>query len=390
MTLPVKTFDQFVQDQVSAWANAIGITPALTDGDALLAAFQAFAGQLLFIQSQVQLVVALTRAQTSTGADLDSWMAQFNFTRLPATFAEGEVTFAKNQAATSQVLIPAATLSGGVYSGGTTVQTTGGAIQYQVIPDTTQPTYNSALNAYVLAVGQISLTASVQALASGSAYNVSAGQLVQIGSSLAGIDSVTNAAAINNGANAETDSAFLARFPLYLASLAKATEEAILYAATSVQLGLTASALENELPTGATQNGSFTVVVDNGSGTTPSGTVTDVYNAVFAVRAFTVQPFVVAATVLTATIVLAVRVASGYVSGTVTANVQTAISAAVDALADGATLYVSTVEAAALSVAGVTSVQPATTTINGSQADLVPTAFQVIKSATTNITVNTY
>lgn len=390
MTLPVKTFDQFVQDQVAAWANAIGITPALTEGDALLAAFEAFAGQLLFIQSQIQLVVALTRAQTSTGADLDSWMAQFSFTRLPATYAEGEVTFAKNQPATSQVLIPAATLSGGVYSGGTLVQTTGGAIQYQVIPDTTQPTYNAGLNAYVLAVGQTSLTASVQALAAGTGYNVSAGQLVQIASSLAGIDSVTNSAAINNGLNAESDAAFLARFPLYLASLAKATEGAILYAATSVQQGLTASALENELPSGATQDGSFTVVVDNGSGTTPSSTVTEVYDAVYAVRAFTVQPFAVAATALTVTIVLGVRIASGYTSATVIANVQAAIANAVNATGVGATLYISTIEGAALSVAGVTSVKPATTTINGAQADLTPTAFQVIKTATTDITVNTY
>ncbi len=390
MTLPVKTLAQFTSDQVTAWANAIGLTPALTTGDALLALFEAVSAQLEFVQSQVQLVVALSRAQTSTGADLDSWMAQFGVTRLPATFAEGVVTFTKLSPATTAVLIPAATLTNGVYSGGVLVQTTGGAIQYQVIPDTTQPTYSPSQNAYVLAIGQTTLTASVQALVGGAAYNVSAGQLVQIASTLAGIDLVTNGSAINNGVDAESDAAFRARFPLYLASLAKATLAAILYAASSVQQGLSVTPLENTLPNGTTQQGAFTLIIDNGTGAPPSELLSLVYDAVYAVRAFTVQPNVIGPSVVNVPIGISIRLATGYTSGVVVPLVQSAIAAVVNGLADAATLYVSAVEQAALGVTGVLAVKPATTTINGVQADFVPTSFQTVRTSVGTVTVGLY
>ena len=93
MALPSKTQAEFVSAIVANWATSLGFQPTLQDGDSLLALMQSIAAQLVFLQAQVQLVNALARAQTSTGADLDSFYAQFGFTRLPGQMAEGPVVF---------------------------------------------------------------------------------------------------------------------------------------------------------------------------------------------------------------------------------------------------------------------------------------------------------
>lgn len=381
MALPNKTFAQLVSDMVAAWSAAVGLTPALQPGDALYADMQATAGQMVFLEAQVQLVNAVARAQTSTGADLDSFMAQFGFTRLPATFNTGVVTFSKLTPAVNPVLVPA----------GTVVQTTGGAAQYQVVADTNQPTWNAAQNAYVLAPGQTSLTATVEALVAGTGPNVAAGALNQLASSLPGIDAVTNGSAINNGMNAESDTAFRARFVLYISSLSKATKQAILSAIANVQQGLFVDLLENETPGGETQLGEFTAVVDDGSGSPPAALITSVFNAVDLVRGFTIMPNVVAPTLIAPTISIVIRIAAGAVQSVVETGVQNAISAMIATLEPGAlTLFISQVEAAALSVSGCQAVKSGQTKINGTAADLIMTAFQVPRTPISSITVGTY
>lgn len=380
MTIPQKTFQQLVSDLVTSWSNNIGIVPTLNSGDALLAIFQAASGQLDFLQGQVLAVNNLSRAQTSVGADLDTWMAQFDFFRLPAVSAEDSVTFSSLIPAATQLLIPA----------GSIVQTTGGAIQYTVIADTTQPTWSPVYNAYVLAASQSSLAATVEASLAGSASNVIAGQLNQIASSIPGIDTVSNGSPIDNGVDAESDNAFLARFPLYLASLAEATETAIVNAAGSVQQGLQIVPLENINSSGGAQLGAFTIVVDNGTGSPPSGLLSLIYSAVYAVRGFTIQPFVRAPSVVTAIISLAIRVASGFSQTAVENAVKNAVSEYTNSTVIGGTLFISGIESAALSVAGVISIQPSNTTINSSGTDLVLTNIEAARNSSSNISVGTY
>lgn len=389
MTIPSQTNAQSLAALISSFGASTGQQPVLSAGDVLLAIFEAFATQEDFLQGLIQLVNNLTRAQTSSGSDLDSWYGQFNFSRLPATSAEGPVTLAALSPAINPVYVPAATLTNGVYVGGTTVQTQDGSIVYQLIPDTTQAAYNATLNAYVLAAGQTSITASAQCTVAGASGNVTVGQLSQLGTSIPGIATVTNAAAISNGANAESDSSYRSRFVLWFNSLADATATAITAAANDVQQGLQLSLVENELPNGTSQLGSFTMFVDNGSGSPPSQLLTDVFNAVNAVRAFSVQANVAGPTIISATIALTIRVASGYTASTVEAAVQAAIVAAVNALAFGATLYISAVETAALSVAGVTAVKSGTT-INASTNDLTCTSSQEIRTTTGSVSVGTY
>ena len=380
MTIPSKTISGMTSDMIASWQASTATTTSFTDGDPLLAIWQSVATQLDFLQAQVQLVLALARAQTSTGADLDSWMAQFNFTRLPATFATGLAIFSIPLAANTTIYIPVDTV----------VQTVGGGIQYQVVADTTNPAYSAAAQAYALAVGQTSISVTIEALVGGSASNVAAGTLTQFGTSLPGISAVTNPAPITNGINAEADAAFRARFVLYLATLAKATRSAILAAVTSVQQGLAVNLLENQQPGGIALSGAFTAVVDDGSGDPPASLLSAVFNAVDQARAFTVQPFVSAPTSVQTVITLAVRVAAGAITVTVVNAVQNAVAAMVNELPPGGTLYASSIIQTALGVAGVASVLPTSVTIAGKAADLTATAGQEIRTVVSNITVTTY
>lgn len=381
MSLPSKNFSQLVADLQLAWQNAIGIIPAVQVGDMLYAIIQSFASQLLFLQAQAQIVNAIARAQTSSGGDLDTFMAQFAFPRLNASSLTGPELFSRLTASSTQVLVRPGVL----------VQTPGSAIQYQVIPDATQPTWSGALQAYVLAPGQTSLTATVQALLPGTAYAVTAGQLSQLASALPGIDTVTNPSAISSASPPETDDAYRARFVLYLGSLSKATKQAILYAINTIQTGLSTNLLENEDPSGDTLLGAFTAVVDDGSGSPSADLLNQIFQAVDAVRGFTIQPFVVGPTVVHPAIVLNIRVANGFDVPTAETNVRNAVHQYVNSLEAGARwLYVSSIEEAAIGATGCVAVQPGATTIAGVNADYALTAFQIPRISGGNPAIGTY
>ncbi len=383
MTILQKTISGIVSDEVATWSAQTDTTPVFTSGDPLLAFFQSVAVQVDFLQAQIQIVLNLARAQTSTGADLDSWMRQFNFFRLGADFATGLETFIRLTPSSSQVVVPI----------GAIVQTVGGEIQYEVVSDSTQSAYSVTAGGYVLPAGQLSVDATVEALVGGSASNVLANTLVQFGSSLPGIDQVTNLSPITNGQDAEPDASFRSRFILYLATLAKATEAAIRAAALSVQQGLLISLLENVQPNGTALLGSFTVVVDDGSGNPPASLLNAVFNAVDAVRAFSVQPFVVGPIQLVVTITLGVRLGTlpaGTLAAAVYVSVQNAIAAMVNELGPGEPLTGSSVIQAALSISGVASVSPSSVTLNGATADLMPTLQQEVRTSTATIAVSTY
>jgi baseplate J-like protein len=391
MTIPSKTFPQFTGDMTTQWGAAIGQVPSLSPGSMLLSIFESVAAQLDFLQAVAQAITLLSRASTSVGSDLDTWMADFNFPRLPATFAVGPVVLLRNSPAPAVVGVQAATLnSSGVYIGGGLVQTTGGAIVYQLIPDTAQAAYNAVSNTYQFSIGSTAITATAQALVAGASYNVSAGPpgLSQLGSQMAGVDSVENLVPIDDGSDAEPDPAFRARFILYLSTLARGTKAAIL-AAAAVQQGLNQATQENVLTGGQIQLGSFTVFTDDGTGAPPASLLTTVYGAIDRVRAFSVQPFSVGPNILNALISLSVRLAPNILLGTVQALIQAAVAEAVSNLNTNDTLFVQTVNSAAMTVAGVVAVQPGTT-INGLASDLVPAPSFEIRSGVNSISVGQY
>jgi uncharacterized phage protein gp47/JayE len=386
-TLPSKTFQNFVSDMVASWAASLGFPPTFQEGDAFYALMESVAGQLVFIQAQVQLVNAVARAQTSgsdlnngtTDADLDSFFLQFGFVRIPGIRASGPVVFSAFSPASSQALIAA----------GAIVQTPGGAIQYQVIADTNQPTWNAVLNAYVLAIGQSSLSATVQAVSAGAAFNVSANQLSQIASSLPGIDSVTNEAAITNGTNAESNPSYRSRFVLFINSLSKATYGAIASAILGVPGIASSSLLENINAGGAVQPGEFIATIDDGSGSPPASLVSLLQNAIEGVRGFTILGLAQAVSRTSVTETITVRVDPSFTQSAVNAAVQAAVQNVTNAQPIGGTLYISAIEQAALSVPGVVAVQPGTL-INGANADLEINEFKRAFVTLNNMTIDNY
>lgn len=390
MTVPSKTFASFVQDMTTQWGASINQSPVLSAGSMLLAIFESVSSQLDFMQAVADAIVLLSRAATSTGGDLDTWMADFNFARLPATYAVGPVELLRNTPASSIVTVPAATLnSSNVYVGGGLVQTLGGAIVYQIVPDTSQTAYSASSNSYQFPIGSTSITVTAQAVTGGSASNVGIGALVQLGSQLAGVDASNNTVPINNGVDAEADDAFRSRFVLYLSTLAEATKSAILAACRGVQQGLQVATQENVQANGSALLGSFTVFVDDGTGNPPQSLLNTVYQAADAVRAFSIQPFVSAPNIQTATIVLSVRLAAGYTLGGLQTAIKTAVVAVVNSLNTNDTLFVYAIDTAAGSVPGVVAVQPGTT-IDGFASDLTPNQSYEIRTTSSLTTVGSY
>lgn len=370
---------------IATWQAQTGLSIPFTSGDPLLAFWQSVATQLDFLQAQIALVLNLARATTSTGADLDSFYAQFQFFRLQAVPGTGAETFSINAVSGVNIIVPAGTL----------VQTVGGGIQYEVVADVGDPAWNAAANGYVLQIGSLSVNPTIQAVVPGSASNVAANVLTQFGSSVPGIASCTNPEPITNGIDAESDASFRSRFILYLATLAKATRAAILAAAQSVQQGLLIALLENQQPNGNALLGSFTVIADDGSGNPPASLINAIFAAVDAVRAFSVQPFVVPPTQVFITIALSVNVGPlplpiGTSNATVNIAVQNAIATLVNDLPPGGRLNGSGIIAAALSVPFVAAVNPSSVTINSGTADLIPAIQQEIRITVAAISVSNY
>jgi hypothetical protein len=368
--LPFQTQDQYVASMTTAYGGSLGIVPLLEPGDPALAVFQAVAVQDVFIQFLLQAVWAGARLSTATGDDVDSFVADFSppFTpRLPATYATGPVTLTALTAPTVNVLIPA----------GTVIQAPGGAIQYQLIADTTQTAWSASLNGYVLLSGQTTLTATAQALVAGSAYNVQPGQLTQFQTAIAGIDQVTNGAAITNGLPEETDAQVKARFVQFIASLSEATEAALLFAINSVQQGLDILPLENTNVSFEAQNGINTFVIDNGTGSPPASLLNACLTAMNTVRAFGIQIADRAPIVSNVTIALTVLpIASPTESNTVLqTNVQAGVLAYVNGILlsqNQQTLYLNDIVAAAKAAdSNVLAVVYGSVTINSVAADLV-------------------
>ena len=369
-------FTTLVQNSIDQWASNLSVPPVLNPGDPLLAIFQASAAQAVFLESLDDTIANYARAQTSTGAALDSWMAQFGFVRLPAIGAFGPVTFSTASVLAYNVVIPV----------GAIVQTSGGAIQFQVIADTTQAAYNATANAYIILAGNTSCSVTVQCTVVGTVGNVSANTIIQLSSTIPGVASINNASAFTNGVVAESDTAFFTRWVAHLSSLSNATLAAITAAINAIQTGLDFQILDNTTQTNTTQYGFFTVVVENGNQPPSGSLLTTIFNTLNGVRAFTVQDVVVAPTIETlSAIALTVNLSA---TGT-NAGVQAALATFVNGLTIGTALHISDITANALAN-GAASVQGGSVLINGSSSDFVINDLQVIRIVQSNITVNNY
>lgn len=380
-SLNTQSYSTILQNWAAAVQGACSTLLDFTVGSVLRAIAQAMTGVVLWLQGLILQLLAASRLNTSTGADVDSFVADFGLTRLPAVSATGVVTFSRFTP-TNAAFIPASVTPGDGL--GALVQTADGTQTFHVIANTANPIYSTLLGGYTIPANTSSGVATVQAVNGGVQGNISAGTLTVLQTGISGVDTVTNGSAFINGVDAESDAALKARFIAFISSLSKATTAAFAYAITSLQQNLQFEPIANFDFNGQADAGYITVIIDDGSGATPTATLNAVYAAIDAIRAAGIRFGVFAATKLNADVVMTIGVASAYVPATVQAAVVAAVTAAINATGLAAVLDYMRLGQAAFDVPGVTSVTGVT--LNGAQADLTPTNKQTIKAH--NLTVS--
>ena len=95
MQLSLQNFSTLVQNMAAAVQGAANSLLDLTVGSVLRAILEANASLALWLQWLIVQVLQVTRLATCTGADCDSFGADFGFVRLPAITAVGAVTFGR-------------------------------------------------------------------------------------------------------------------------------------------------------------------------------------------------------------------------------------------------------------------------------------------------------
>ena len=368
MQLSLQTFTTLVQNMAAAVQSAATQLLDLTVGSVMRAVLEANASVALWMQWLILQVLQMTRAATSIGSDLDSWMADMSLARLPAVPAVGAVTFSR-YTATSTSLVPVGVL----------VRTSDGTLTFSITSDATNSVWSADLDGYCMNPGVGSISVPIVAQTAGGAGNVLANTISVIATAMPGVDLVTNSAATRNGLDAEGDAAFRDRFQNYLQSLSRATLEAVGYAISSIQQGLDFVIAENVDTSGLGRMGSFVITVDDGSGYPPSSLLSTVYSSVNSVRpigsVFSVQP----PTVTLANVTIAIALASATSSANVILTVASSITSYINSLTVGEVLPITRLAQVAYdadsAVINVTLIQ-----VNGGVADIVPGSMGIIKA----------
>jgi uncharacterized phage protein gp47/JayE len=376
MNLNLKPFSQLIEDMGAALQSSASSLIDVSVGSIVRAIFEANASVVLWLQWLVVQVLQATRASTSNGPDLDSWMLDFSLTRLPAVPSTGIVTFSRFGAS-----LPAAVPVG------TIVKTADGSLGFSVAEDPNISIWQGNAAAYLLPTGVASADLPVVCSTSGLAGNVLAGTITVIAASLPGIDQVNNASPLSNGADAESDQAFRSRFQSYLATRSRATLLAVQNAIANVQQDLDVAIEENTAPDGTVRAGSFLVIVDDGTGYPSSGLLSIVASAVESVRPIGTTFAVVAPQVLTVNVTLTAVIALAAAASQSISSIQNYIAIYLDSLPIGRGASVTRVaQNAYLAGSGIENV--AAIQLNGSSSDIIPPPRTVIKSGEILVTTN--
>ena len=372
MILPLQKFSALLENMAASVQGGAAQLIDLSVGSVLRAVLEASAAVALWMQWLILQVLAITRAATSTGQDLDSWMADFGLVRLPGAASVGQVTFSRYTPGVAATVLLR-----------TQVRTGDGTQTFSVIEDLTNPAWNGSTG-YSVAPMVAGITVPVQAAVAGLSGNVQIGAIAVLTTAIPGIDTVTNPAAFAGGVDQESDAALRARFPLYINSLSKATFGAIDFAVATVQQGLRYAVLENTSAAGGPLPGSFWVVVDDGTGSPPGNLLTNVSRAVDLVRPIGATFAVTGPGIQPASIALSVVTSNPVTKPSIVVSIQQAVTVWIAGLPIGGTLAVSKLEALAHSADP--SVVSVVATINGASADLTASSNQVIIPTTLSVT----
>lgn len=378
--ITTRTFGQLVQGQAAAiQARASGLVD-VTIGSICRAIIESTASVALWLQSNIMALLATTRLSTSSGVDVDSWIADWGaapqpgdptlFARLAAVAASGNVTFSRFSA-TGTALVPF----------GSTVSSSDGSQSYTVQTDSSVAGYNLALGGYQLIANQSTITVPVLAETAGAAGNAVIGGIDTITAAIPGIDTVTNAAAFTNGADAETDEQVRVRFRQYIQALRRGTVAAVKFVVENLQHGVTAVVVENQEQSGAAHVGFFYVIVDDGTGSPPASLLTSASQALQDVHAAGIEYAVYAPVVVTCNVAMTCTFAAGADTTLAATAVQDAVKNYLNGLAGGTSVFLTRLYQVAYDATpDVTEITGLT--INGSASDVAITINQVAKAGT--------
>ena len=370
MALQLQNFQTMLQNMAASTKGACNSLVNFTVGSTLRAIHEAGASVGLWLQYLILTVLNGTRLATSTGSQCDSFGADFNFARLPATQATGSVTFSR--------FVPTAAA---LIAAGQQVRTADGTQTFTVTAQTSNSFWNAAMNGYLIPAGTASVTVPVTAVNYGTQGNVLAGAINLIVGAISGVDTVINASALAGAVAAESDAAFKLRFSNYIQTRAQCTLAAITYAIQSIQQGVSCSITELINAGMVYTPGSFVAYIDDGSGNPPSSTIQTASTAVNLSRACGIQYAVQGPSLITANITATVTTNGTVIWATVQGAVESAVAAWIDGLAMGQPLpYTKLAQQIYAANAGITNVTALL--VNGGTADLGGAANQVVRAGT--------
>jgi uncharacterized phage protein gp47/JayE len=360
MKLPVRDFTTIIRDMSAAITASSGKLIDVSVGSVLRAIIEANASIVLWVQWIVLLTLQTTRAATSNGPDLDSWVADFSLLRRQAVAASGVTTFARFSG-TIAAFVPV----------GTTVKTQDGTISFVVVADSNNSAWQPSEGAYCLAVGVTAVDLPVIATTGGLSGNVLASTITLLASATPGIDYISNPTFTYGGIDTEADSALRIRFTDFFASRSRATKDAIAYAVSLVGPELNYRICENADAAGGFRSGSVLLIVDDGSGSLTSSLFDALSLAIERVRpvgtSFSIQP----PTIVRVEVSLSVQLLPETSVSGVQAELRSAIGLYINTRPIGGTLSLTRISQLVYltepSVVNVSNVL-----INGQRADLTP------------------
>ena len=366
MQLSLQNFSTLVANMAASAQGACTALLDVTVGSVLRALIESSASVALWLQYLILQVLSMTRLATSSGADADSWVADFGLVRLPPIFAIGNVVMTSFSPSAQPATIP----------NGALVKTGDGSQNFVV---TGGP--------YQRPQGTASVTLPVMASIAGIAGNVQTGSISLLGTAIPGVDTVTNLLPLTGGAAAETDQALRSRFVTYLNTRSQATEEAIANAIASVQQGLSYVIQENVTFAGVVLPGHFSIIVDDGSGSPPVTLLAAVFAAIDQVRPIGSSFSVNAPTLLAANVIFVITTIDPLALDQTKAAISSAVATYISGLGVGQALRFSRLSGLAYD-ASANVMNVVSMTLNNAVLDLGGQAGSVVRSQSINISAS--
>jgi hypothetical protein len=238
---------------------------------------------------------------------------------------------------------------------------------------------------YTLYSGTSSVTVPVIAINPGNQGNVTVGVITTLLTAMVGVDTVTNVTAFTDASAQESDTDYKNRFVLFINSRSSATLAALEYAIANYQQGLTYQVLDGINLAGVQTPAIVSIYVDDGSGSTPTQTISGLNAAVQLVRAAGVTVSVYPAVTVTANINFTLNVLSGINKSQVIAAITQAIPITINSLPVGVPLTFYSLPGLIYNAAIGQIASIETLTLNGSNVDIGGVANQVVRLSTLTV-----